>query len=54
MFEFTVPDGDWDHDGERYIFKDLVFTESTKKAAVKVIKGYVLDGAPFTMAFVAE
>lgn len=53
MFEFTVPDGDWDFnpDTRQYTMKKLVFTEKKKKVALAVAKEFIADGTAFTMTF---
>lgn len=53
MFEFTVPEGDYDYDFETriYTWKDLVFTETKWKTAKEIIKTYREDLVPFTMVY---
>lgn len=50
IFEFSVPDGDWDYDEvtKNYVFKPLVFTEK-RKAAKRTLKEFINDGVEFTM-----
>lgn len=56
MFEFTVPDGDYDYDSttDTYTWKTLVFSEKKKGAALTAIKEFVNDGTSFTMTFLAK
>lgn len=56
MFEFTVPDGDYDYypDTDTYVWKTLVFTENNRKQAKEVIKAYDRDDVPFTMVFTVK
>lgn len=56
MYEFTVPDGDYDYNPETdtYIWKNLVFTDLQWKQAKETIKDYVSDDVAFTMRFVPE
>lgn len=56
MYEFTVPDGDYDYysESDTYVWKNLVFTESHWKQAKEAIKAYVTDDIPFTMVFTPE
>lgn len=53
MFEFTIPDGDYDYNSETdtYTFKALVFTENSWKQAKEAIKEFVNDGVPFTLHY---
>lgn len=56
MFEFTVPDGDYDYDSitDTYTWKTLVFSEKKKGAALTAIKEFVNDETPFTMTFLPK
>lgn len=54
MFEFTVPDGDWDLVGERRHFKPLVFTEKKKKRALWTIKEFLGEGVEFTLVYIPK
>ena len=51
MFEFTVPDGDWDLVDGEYVFKPLVFVEPDKEIALETFKEFVEDDVAFTMVF---
>lgn len=56
MFEFTVPDGDYDYNfqTDTYVWKNLVFTENHWKQAKEVIKEYVRDDVEFVLTFKPE
>lgn len=56
MFEFTVPDGDYDYDSttDVYVWKPLHFFEKKKGDALKAVKEFVNDGTSFTMTFLPK
>lgn len=51
MFEFTVPDGDWDLVNGQYVFKDLVFVETVKTIALEAFEEFVNNETAFTMVY---
>lgn len=53
MFEFTVPEGDWEYEPVTgaYIFKNLVFTEDSWKQAKEAIHEFRENSTQFTMTF---
>lgn len=53
MYEFTVPDGDWDYDNEtdEYHFKNLTFVEATWGAASDAMDEFRREGTAFTMNY---